>query len=105
MLAAYGVGGGPGLAYGIILQAVEVLTALALGVPALLREGLTWRDIRADSESERARVETAAQDAADHADQAGANAAGAADVDASEDAAQADRPRELGGASAGERAE
>ncbi len=46
VLAAYGVGAGPGLAYGIILQAVEVSTALALGVPALLREGLTWRDIR-----------------------------------------------------------
>jgi phosphatidyl-myo-inositol alpha-mannosyltransferase len=46
VLAAYGVGAGPGLAYGIILQAVEVVTALALGVPALLREGLTWRDIR-----------------------------------------------------------
>jgi phosphatidylinositol alpha-mannosyltransferase len=46
VLAAYGVGAGPGLAYGIILQAVEVLTALALGVPALLGEGLTWRDIR-----------------------------------------------------------
>ena len=46
VLAAYGVGAGPGLAYGIILQAVEVLTALALGVPALLGEGLTWRDLR-----------------------------------------------------------
>jgi phosphatidylinositol alpha-mannosyltransferase len=46
VLAAYGVGAGPGLAYGIILQAVEVLTALALGIPALLGEGLTWRDIR-----------------------------------------------------------
>ena len=43
VLAAYGVGAGPGLAYGIILQAVEVVTALALGVPALLGEGLTWR--------------------------------------------------------------
>jgi phosphatidylinositol alpha-mannosyltransferase len=53
VLAAYGVGGGPGLAYGIILQAVEVLTALGLGVPALLGEGLTWRDIRAQSESEQ----------------------------------------------------
>ncbi|HEX3909368.1 MAG TPA: lysylphosphatidylglycerol synthase transmembrane domain-containing protein [Solirubrobacteraceae bacterium] len=59
VLTAYGVGGGPGLAYGIILQAVEVLTALALGVPALLGEGLTWRDIRAESasESKRARAE------------------------------------------------
>ena len=46
VLAAYGVGAGPGLAYGIILQAVEVLTALALGVPALLAEGLRWQDIR-----------------------------------------------------------
>jgi phosphatidylinositol alpha-mannosyltransferase len=46
VLAAYGVGGGPGLAYGIILQAVEVLTALALGIPALLGEGMNWSDIR-----------------------------------------------------------
>jgi phosphatidylinositol alpha-mannosyltransferase len=45
VLAAYGVGAGPGLAYGIILQAVEVLTALGLGIPALLAEGLSWRDI------------------------------------------------------------
>ncbi|HTZ86749.1 MAG TPA: lysylphosphatidylglycerol synthase transmembrane domain-containing protein [Solirubrobacteraceae bacterium] len=63
VLAAYGVGGGPGLAYGIILQAVEVLTALALGVPALLAEGITWRDIRAESESERAREEKLVEDA------------------------------------------
>jgi phosphatidylinositol alpha-mannosyltransferase len=46
VLAAYGVGAGNGVAYGIILQAVEVLTALGLGVPALLGEGLRWRDIR-----------------------------------------------------------
>jgi phosphatidylinositol alpha-mannosyltransferase len=46
VLAAYGVGAGTALAYGIILQAVEVVTALALGIPALLGEGLTWRDIR-----------------------------------------------------------
>lgn len=46
VLAAYGVGAGQALAYGIVLQAVEVVTALALGVPALLGEGLTWRDIR-----------------------------------------------------------
>jgi phosphatidylinositol alpha-mannosyltransferase len=52
VLAAYGVGAGPGLAYGIILQAVEVVTALALGVPALLREGMTWRDIRPSRDSE-----------------------------------------------------
>jgi len=46
VLAAYGVGAGPALAYGILLQAVEVLTALALGVPALLGEGLRWSDVR-----------------------------------------------------------
>jgi phosphatidylinositol alpha-mannosyltransferase len=46
VLAAYGVGAGVALAYGIILQAVEVVTALGLGIPALLREGLTWGDLR-----------------------------------------------------------
>ena len=39
VLAAYGVGAGNALAYGIILQAVEVVTALALGIPALLERG------------------------------------------------------------------
>ncbi|HEY5343347.1 MAG TPA: lysylphosphatidylglycerol synthase transmembrane domain-containing protein [Solirubrobacteraceae bacterium] len=52
VLAAYGVGAGPGLAYGIILQAVEVLTALGLGIPALLAEGLGWRDIRPERPSQ-----------------------------------------------------
>ncbi len=46
VLAAYGVEAGAALAYGIILQAVEVLTAVGLGVPALLGEGMTWQDIR-----------------------------------------------------------
>lgn len=46
VLAAYGVSAGTGLAYGIMLQAVEVVTALALGVPALLGEGLSWEDLR-----------------------------------------------------------
>jgi phosphatidylinositol alpha-mannosyltransferase len=46
VLAAYGVSAGPGIAYGIILQAVEVVTALALGIPALLGEGLRWSDLR-----------------------------------------------------------
>jgi phosphatidylinositol alpha-mannosyltransferase len=49
VLAAYGVGAGTGVAYGIILQAVEVVTALVLGVPALLKEGLSWQDIRNSS--------------------------------------------------------
>jgi phosphatidyl-myo-inositol alpha-mannosyltransferase len=64
VLTAYGVGGSAGLAYGIILQAVEVLTALALGIPALLGEGLTWREIRADSHSERERVDAPLDEAA-----------------------------------------
>lgn len=46
VLALYGVAYGPALAYGILLQAVEVITALALGMPALLGEGMTWQDIR-----------------------------------------------------------
>jgi phosphatidylinositol alpha-mannosyltransferase len=46
VLAAYGVGAGKALAYGIILQAVEVVTAIGLGMPALLKEGLSWRDLR-----------------------------------------------------------
>jgi phosphatidyl-myo-inositol alpha-mannosyltransferase len=50
VLAAYGVGAAPGLAYGIILQAVEVVTALTLGIPALLAEGLSWEDIRPNRE-------------------------------------------------------
>jgi phosphatidylinositol alpha-mannosyltransferase len=50
VLAAYGIGAGLGLAYGIILQAVEVVTALALGVPALLKEGWSWREIRASAD-------------------------------------------------------
>ncbi|HXB63737.1 MAG TPA: lysylphosphatidylglycerol synthase transmembrane domain-containing protein [Solirubrobacteraceae bacterium] len=53
VLAAYGVNAGPALAYGIILQAVEVLTALGLGIPALLGEGMTWRDIRGAATLER----------------------------------------------------
>ncbi len=52
VLAAYGVGAGPALAYGIILQAVEVLTALGLGLPALLGEGMTWQDIRSGASLE-----------------------------------------------------
>jgi phosphatidylinositol alpha-mannosyltransferase len=51
VLAAYGIGAGPALAYGIILQAIELATALVLGVPALLGEGMTWEDIRHGRES------------------------------------------------------
>jgi phosphatidyl-myo-inositol alpha-mannosyltransferase len=40
------VGYGTGVAYGVILQAVEVTTAIAMGMPALLKEGMSWREIR-----------------------------------------------------------
>jgi len=40
------VGFGAGVAYGVILQAVEVTTAIILGMPALLQEGMSWREVR-----------------------------------------------------------
>jgi phosphatidylinositol alpha-mannosyltransferase len=42
----WGIGTADALAYGVILQAVEIATALALGLPSLVREGLTWSDLR-----------------------------------------------------------
>ena len=42
----FDIGTADALAYGVILQAVEIATAVALGVPALVREGLTWSDLR-----------------------------------------------------------
>ena len=46
VLSAYGVASTDALAYGIILQAVEVATAVAMGMPALVREGMTWKDLK-----------------------------------------------------------
>jgi phosphatidylinositol alpha-mannosyltransferase len=46
VLGAYGIGYADALAYGIILQAVEVATAVIMGTPALLKEGLSWREVR-----------------------------------------------------------
>ncbi len=46
VLSAYHVGHADAFAYGIILQAVEIATAFALGMPALVREGMSWRDLR-----------------------------------------------------------
>lgn len=43
---AYGIGQADALAYGIILQVVEIATAFIMGAPALLKEGLSWRDVR-----------------------------------------------------------
>ena len=46
LAGAYHVSTPDAIAYGIVLQAVEVSTALLMGVPALLGEGLSWRDVR-----------------------------------------------------------
>jgi phosphatidylinositol alpha-mannosyltransferase len=46
VLAAYHVSHTDALAYGIVLQAVEIATAVALGMPALLGEGLSFKDMR-----------------------------------------------------------
>jgi phosphatidylinositol alpha-mannosyltransferase len=42
----YGVSNADALGYGIVLQVVEIGTALVLGMPAMLREGVTWRDVK-----------------------------------------------------------
>jgi phosphatidyl-myo-inositol alpha-mannosyltransferase len=46
LIGAYGIGAADALGYGIILQAVEVATAVVLGAPALVKEGLSWREVR-----------------------------------------------------------
>ncbi|MEK6277070.1 MAG: glycosyltransferase [Actinomycetota bacterium] len=46
LTTGFGIGSANALAYGVILQAVEIATAVTLGVPALVREGLTWSDLR-----------------------------------------------------------
>jgi phosphatidylinositol alpha-mannosyltransferase len=46
VLSAYGVNHTDAFAYGIILQAVEVATAFALGMPSLVGEGMSWKDLR-----------------------------------------------------------
>jgi phosphatidyl-myo-inositol alpha-mannosyltransferase len=46
VLAAYHVSTPEAIAYGIVLQAVEVAAALIMGLPALVNEGLSWKDVR-----------------------------------------------------------
>jgi phosphatidylinositol alpha-mannosyltransferase len=46
VLSAYHVNHTDALAYGIILQAVEIATAFAMGMPALVGEGMSWKDLR-----------------------------------------------------------
>jgi phosphatidylinositol alpha-mannosyltransferase len=46
LTGAYGVDPAQALGYGIILQAVEIATAVIMGAPALVKEGLSWREVR-----------------------------------------------------------
>ena len=46
LVGAYHVSTPDAIAYGIVLQAVEIATALIMGLPALVNEGLSWRDVR-----------------------------------------------------------
>jgi phosphatidylinositol alpha-mannosyltransferase len=46
VLGAYGIDASHALAYGILLQAVEITTAILLGVPALVGERISLVDIR-----------------------------------------------------------
>jgi phosphatidylinositol alpha-mannosyltransferase len=46
LVGAYHVATADALAYGIVLQAVEVATAVIMGAPALVNEGLSWKDVR-----------------------------------------------------------
>ena len=46
LTTGFDIGSANALAYGVILQGVEIATAVALGLPALVREGMTWSDMR-----------------------------------------------------------
>jgi phosphatidyl-myo-inositol alpha-mannosyltransferase len=46
LTGAYGIHAAQALGYGIVLQAVEVATAVIMGMPALVKEGISWREIR-----------------------------------------------------------
>ena len=46
LAGAYHVSTPEAIAYGIVLQAVEVAAALIMGLPALVNEGLSWKDVR-----------------------------------------------------------
>lgn len=46
LAGAYHVSSADALAYGIVLQAVELAAAVAMGLPALVAEGFSWRQLR-----------------------------------------------------------
>jgi phosphatidylinositol alpha-mannosyltransferase len=46
LAGAYHVSTPDAVAYGIVLQAVEVTAAVLMGMPALVKEGLSWKEVR-----------------------------------------------------------
>ena len=46
VLAGFGVNAEQALAYGLVLQGVEIAVALSMGGPSLIREGLAWHHAR-----------------------------------------------------------
>jgi phosphatidyl-myo-inositol alpha-mannosyltransferase len=46
LTGAYHVSTPNAIAYGIILQAVELAAAMLMGMPALVKEGLSWKEVR-----------------------------------------------------------
>jgi phosphatidylinositol alpha-mannosyltransferase len=46
LAGAYHVSTPDALAYGIVLQVVELAAAVLMGIPALITEGLSWKDVR-----------------------------------------------------------
>jgi phosphatidyl-myo-inositol alpha-mannosyltransferase len=46
LAGAYHVSTPEAIAFGIVLQVVEVSAALIMGLPALVNEGLSWKDVR-----------------------------------------------------------
>src|SRR5687767_11347978 len=46
LTGAYGIHAAQARGYGIILQAVEIATAIIMGAPALVKEGVSWREVR-----------------------------------------------------------
>ena len=46
LAGAYHVSTPDAIAYGIVLQVVELAAALIMGLPALVNEGLSWKDVR-----------------------------------------------------------
>jgi phosphatidyl-myo-inositol alpha-mannosyltransferase len=46
LVGAYHVSMPDAIAFGIVLQIIELATALIMGLPALVNEGLSWREVR-----------------------------------------------------------